>query len=46
MWKMKGEPLRNWSGGSYAANIGAIIAKEQINNGGKVILYQPENEYR
>jgi hypothetical protein len=32
--------------GSYAANVGAIIAKAQINNGGKVILYQPENEYR
>ncbi|AEO65317.1 glycoside hydrolase family 35 protein [Thermothielavioides terrestris NRRL 8126] len=30
---------------NYAANVGAIIAKAQINNGGKVILYQPENEY-
>ncbi|KAH6854926.1 glycoside hydrolase family 35 protein [Chaetomium sp. MPI-CAGE-AT-0009] len=30
---------------NYAANIGAIIAKAQINNGGKVILYQPESEY-
>lgn len=32
--------------GSYAANIAAVIAKAQINNGGKVILYQPESEYR
>ncbi|KAK3298537.1 glycoside hydrolase family 35 protein [Chaetomium fimeti] len=30
---------------NYAAKIGAIIAKAQINNGGKVILYQPESEY-
>lgn len=27
------------------ANIGAIIAKAQITNGGPVILFQPENEY-
>lgn len=27
------------------ANIGAIIAKAQITNGGPVILWQPENEY-
>ncbi len=31
---------------SYAANVAAIIAKAQINNGGKVIFYQPESEYR
>ncbi|KAK3310903.1 glycoside hydrolase family 35 protein [Chaetomium strumarium] len=30
---------------NYAANIARIIAKAQINNGGRVILYQPENEY-
>ncbi|KAI0010903.1 glycoside hydrolase family 35 protein [Xylariaceae sp. FL0662B] len=30
---------------NYIANIGAIIAKAQITNGGPVILYQPENEY-
>ncbi|KAK4042488.1 hypothetical protein C8A01DRAFT_44500 [Parachaetomium inaequale] len=30
---------------NYAANIAAIIAKAQINNGGKVIMYQPESEY-
>ncbi|KAI1488554.1 beta-galactosidase precursor [Biscogniauxia mediterranea] len=30
---------------NYVANIGAIIAKAQITNGGPVILYQPENEY-
>lgn len=27
------------------ANVGAIIAKYQITNGGPVILYQAENEY-
>jgi beta-galactosidase len=27
------------------ANIGSIIAKAQITNGGPVILVQPENEY-
>lgn len=27
------------------ANIGSIIAKAQITNGGPVILFQPENEY-
>jgi hypothetical protein len=42
----EGEPLADLFRDSYAANIGVIIAKEQINNGGKVILYQPENEYR
>lgn len=26
-------------------NVGAIIAKAQITNGGPVILVQPENEY-
>ena len=26
-------------------NIGAIVAKAQITNGGPVILVQPENEY-
>ncbi|KAK4236777.1 glycoside hydrolase [Achaetomium macrosporum] len=30
---------------NYAANIARIIANAQINNGGRVILYQPENEY-
>jgi hypothetical protein len=30
---------------NYIANIGSIIAKAQITNGGPVILYQPENEY-
>lgn len=29
----------------YVQNIGAIIAKAQITNGGPVILLQPENEY-
>jgi Glycosyl hydrolases family 35 len=27
------------------ARIGAIIAKQQITNGGPVILWQPENEF-
>jgi beta-galactosidase len=31
---------------SYAANVAAMIAKAQITNGGRVIFYQPENEYR
>ncbi|KAF5675754.1 beta-galactosidase [Fusarium heterosporum] len=30
---------------NYVENVGAIIAKAQITNGGPVILYQPENEY-
>ena len=30
---------------NYVNNIGAIIAKAQITNGGPVILLQPENEY-
>lgn len=30
---------------NYMANMGAIIAKAQITNGGPVILVQPENEY-
>lgn len=30
---------------SYAAHVGATIAKYQITNGGPIILYQPENEY-
>lgn len=30
---------------SYVKNVGAIIAKAQITNGGPVILVQPENEY-
>ncbi len=30
---------------NYMSNIGAIIAKAQITNGGPVILVQPENEY-
>lgn len=30
---------------SYVSQIGAIIARAQITNGGPVILYQPENEY-
>lgn len=29
----------------YAKEVGAIIAKAQITNGGPVILFQPENEY-
>jgi Glycosyl hydrolases family 35 len=30
---------------SYTYEIGKIIAKAQITNGGPVILFQPENEY-
>ena len=30
---------------SYVQNIGSIIARAQITNGGPVILVQPENEY-
>ncbi|KAK5163099.1 uncharacterized protein LTR77_010883 [Saxophila tyrrhenica] len=30
---------------NYVKNIGAIIGKNQITNGGPVILFQPENEY-
>lgn len=30
---------------SYASHVGAIIAANQITNGGPIILYQPENEY-
>jgi len=30
---------------NYVKNIGVIIAKAQITNGGPVILVQPENEY-
>ncbi|OJD37610.1 glycoside hydrolase family 35 protein [Diplodia corticola] len=30
---------------NYAKNIGEIIAKAQITNGGPIILFQPENEY-
>ncbi|KAI9732390.1 MAG: hypothetical protein M1834_001598 [Cirrosporium novae-zelandiae] len=30
---------------NYVAEIGAIVAKAQITNGGPVILLQPENEY-
>jgi beta-galactosidase GanA len=30
---------------SYANNTASIIAKNQITNGGPIILYQPENEY-
>ena len=30
---------------NYVQNIGSIIAKAQITNGGPVILVQPENEY-
>ncbi|OKL56020.1 putative beta-galactosidase A [Talaromyces atroroseus] len=29
----------------YANNTAALIAKNQITNGGPIILYQPENEY-
>ncbi|KAL8950628.1 MAG: hypothetical protein Q9222_003359 [Ikaeria aurantiellina] len=29
----------------YSRNIGQIISKAQITNGGPVILFQPENEY-
>ncbi|KXJ91390.1 family 35 glycosyl hydrolase [Microdochium bolleyi] len=31
---------------NYSANIGRIIAENQITKGGPVILYQPENEYQ
>lgn len=31
---------------SYVANVAAMIAKAQVTNGGRVILYQPESEYR
>ncbi|KAI1454086.1 glycoside hydrolase family 35 protein [Annulohypoxylon moriforme] len=30
---------------NYATQIGIIIARAQVTNGGPVILYQPENEY-
>ncbi|KAG7291830.1 hypothetical protein NEMBOFW57_001851 [Staphylotrichum longicolle] len=30
---------------NYVANVAAMIAKAQITNGGRVILYQPESEY-
>ena len=30
---------------NYVQNVGSIIAKAQITNGGPVILLQPENEY-
>lgn len=30
---------------NYINNIGAIIGKAQITNGGPIILFQPENEY-
>jgi len=30
---------------NYVQNIGSIIAKAQITNGGPIILVQPENEY-
>lgn len=30
---------------TYINNIGAIISKAQITNGGPIILFQPENEY-
>ncbi|KAI2469735.1 glycoside hydrolase family 35 protein [Annulohypoxylon bovei var. microspora] len=30
---------------NYIAQIGSIISRAQITNGGPVILYQPENEY-
>lgn len=30
---------------SYAANIAAIIAKAQVVNGGRVLMYQPESQY-
>ncbi|KAJ0108291.1 hypothetical protein J7T55_005268 [Diaporthe amygdali] len=30
---------------NYINNIGAIISKAQITNGGPIILFQPENEY-
>lgn len=30
---------------NYIKNIGAIIAKAQVTNGGPIILVQPENEY-
>lgn len=39
------ETLYETATDNYAANVGAIIAKGQITNGGPVILFQPENEY-
>ena len=30
---------------NYVSNVGALISKAQITNGGPVILFQPENEY-
>ncbi|KAK5698835.1 hypothetical protein LTR97_006483 [Elasticomyces elasticus] len=39
------DPLYLQATDNYVANIGAIIAKAQITNGGPVILVQPENEY-
>ncbi|KAK7705855.1 hypothetical protein SLS64_007803 [Diaporthe eres] len=30
---------------NYIKNIGAIISKAQITNGGPIVLFQPENEY-
>ncbi|KAK3062696.1 hypothetical protein LTR53_019247, partial [Teratosphaeriaceae sp. CCFEE 6253] len=39
------DPLYLQATDNYAANIGRIIAKAQITNGGPVILVQPENEY-
>ncbi|KAE8389443.1 glycoside hydrolase superfamily [Aspergillus alliaceus] len=30
---------------NYIANVGRIISRAQINNGGPVVLFQPENEY-
>ncbi|KAL2256641.1 hypothetical protein VTK26DRAFT_1365 [Humicola hyalothermophila] len=30
---------------NYAANIAAVIAKAQVVNGGRVVMYQPESQY-
>ncbi|KAK0272524.1 hypothetical protein LTR91_006161 [Friedmanniomyces endolithicus] len=39
------DPLYEHATDLYMAEVGAIIAKAQITNGGPVILVQPENEY-
>ncbi|KAI1360357.1 glycoside hydrolase superfamily [Xylaria arbuscula] len=48
--RIKGPVRTNTSGWldatrNYIQNMGAIISKAQITNGGPVILFQPENEY-
>ncbi|KAL4904335.1 putative beta-galactosidase A [Aspergillus multicolor] len=48
--RMRGDPRVNGPDytpaiKSYLSNIGPILAKAQITNGGPIILVQPENEY-